>query len=183
MAMKLRNALIKKAKENDKKLAEQFKDIDSYVKKLEKQGVKKLRFEVVGVSEEFGVLTHGFLEFGDGDEIDIEEFRKICDFYLWDVCYMAFVENVEGIIEEFDKNPRFDFYGYDLDDKVDYEEISKLVDEYVGSFDFYVDNKGRIVFAAELPAGRYGRVPEDVVLVPVTLEESMLRRRSKGKWV
>jgi hypothetical protein len=181
MAMKLRNALIKKAKENRKKLAKQLKDIDNYVKKLEKQGVKKLRFEVVEVSEDFGVLS--FTEFEEGDEIDIEEFREICRTSLLYSCSMDLVDTVVDIIKEFDEVPRFDFYGYDLDDKVDYEEISELVDKYVGSFDFYVDDKGRIVFTAGLPAGRYGWVVEEVVLVPVTLEESMLRRRSKGKWV
>jgi hypothetical protein len=181
MVMTLRDALIKKAKENDKILVEQLKDIDSYVRKLERQGVKKLRFEVVEVSEDFGVLS--FTEFEEEDEIDIEEFRKICKTSLFYSCSMDLVDTVVDIINEFDENPRFDFYGYDLDDEVDYEEISELVDEYVGTFDFYVDDKGRIVFTAELPAGRYGRVNERVVLVPVTLEESILKKRSKGKWV
>jgi hypothetical protein len=183
MVMTLREALIKKMNENKTKLVEQLKAIDRYVKKLEMRGVKKLRFEVVSVSEDLGVLTHGFLEFEDGDEIDIKEFQDICDISVWEPCYIAFVENVEEIIKKFDEILRFNFYGYDLDDDVKYERISELVDRYVGTFDFYVDQKGKIIFDVEVPAGDYGRVGEIVVLVPVMLEESMLRRRGKGNWV
>jgi hypothetical protein len=178
MAMTLRKAILKKMKENEAKLVKQLKAIDRYTKKLEKRGVKKLRFEVVGVSEDLGVLTHGFLEFEDGDEIDIKEFREICDFSVWMACSIAFVENVGEIIDKFDEIPRFDFYGYDLDDEVDYEEISELVDEYVGTFDFYVDEEGKINFDVEVPS-KYRRIGELVVLVPVMPEESMLRRRGR----